>query len=106
MAKMNNPYLEEYSIGDSTFKIEDYEDGQPADVNFMAMYPHKRFRLWMNGGGVDQFDTLSEAKAALFKYASDRNRARYEQFKIDADRCQKIGLKLGNDVANLKRFRR
>jgi hypothetical protein len=58
-------YIERYRIGETLFGIEDY---MAPGKHFMPTEPHRRFRVWNNGCGIGQFDTLKASRQFLFDY--------------------------------------
>lgn len=104
-------YIESFFINGAKYSIEDYEDGQPMEEHFFGMRygsgktgDCKRFRLWRNGGGFGQADTLQEARQLLLDYATQNLKAEEASAKrkyVTASAC--LGT-LGTDTAHLFRF--
>ena len=70
---MSTPKLEEYKIAHMNLSIEDYKQKpKNGETHFFANHPHKRFRGWVNGGGLGEADTIEEARQILFQWANDR----------------------------------
>lgn len=96
-------YIETYLINGHTYGIEDYE--QIGDHLMPKDLQHKRFQLWLNGGGMGQFDDINEARKLLHSHALCQMNAEYRGHKERADNAQRALQKLGDDPFNLGRFR-
>lgn len=106
---MGVEYIERFEIlSDSSYGIEDHEDGRPADQHFFgADYPkgRKRFMVWRGGCGFGEFDTLAEARQKVYDYAKERLIRRERELQ---EELGKVGLSislLGKDVFNLGEFK-
>jgi len=67
------PKLERYKVADMSLSIEDYKQKpKKGESHFFSNYPHKRYRGWVNGGGLGEAGTLEEARQILFQWATDR----------------------------------
>ncbi len=106
MSKKINPYIESYRIDDNRYDIEDYDDGQDPKIHFMAMYPHKRFRLWMNGAGLGQADTIEQARKNLFDLICRMEKDALTAYRKVVKVRERAIRKLGSTVSNLQKFRR
>lgn len=98
---MSVPYCEEFSIGGRTYGIEDYE--KPGD-HFFPENPHKRFRLWVAGGGCGQADTIEEARKLLHTYAVSQTNAECHGHQERMVSAQRTLQKLGDDPFKLGSF--
>ncbi len=98
------PYIEKFKVGDSSFGIEDYEDGKKD--HFFPQYEHKRFKCWMNGCGLcSGFDTLAEARKFLHKYILTREQTSIDGYKALLKRHEEIRERLFGSVKNLNLFK-
>lgn len=68
-------YVEEFTILDCPYGIEDYADGKPKNDHFMPSDfkagKRKRFNCWTGGCGIGSFDTIEEARLRLVAHAQN-----------------------------------
>ena len=99
------PKLEQYKIANMNLSIEDYKQKpQKGETHFFANYPHKRFRGWVNGGGLGEADTLEEARQILFQWATDRLEEQYHELTDKLYVVLQAKHLLADNVENLKGF--
>ena len=95
-------YRESFRIGKENWGIEDYK--QPGD-HFMPDKKHLRFKIWLGGCGVGEFDSIEESRQFIFDCANSNIRRRILNVEKTI-KTLKYELKLlGDDSFNLGRFR-
>ena len=98
--------VERYVIpGAGSYGIEDYES--PGLHFFLDEYLSgrcKRFRLWRNGCGVGQADSLEEARQLIHDYARHHLQDEFERLDKTLAGITASRKKLGDDVFRLGRF--
>ncbi len=99
------PYIEKFKVGDSTFGIEDRDDGEK-DHCISSLSELKRFKCWMNGCGLcSGFDTLKEARTFLYKYILKREQANIDGYDALLKRHKEIRDRLFGSVKNLNLYK-
>lgn len=100
---MGTRFIEQYQIANMKLDIEDYTI--KSKNHFMPQLPHKRFQCWVNGGGLEQSDTIEEARQILFQWATDR--LNDDIYKLNGQLFIRLQTKhlLNDDINNLQEFK-
>lgn len=101
---MSVHYIEEFTILDKPFGIEDYKDGRPPSEHFFVDGVTKRYQLWSGGCGIGTASTLHEARGKIHQHAFNMIKSRLKTANDSAQKAVQALTLLGDDPAFLFRF--